>query len=134
MSKKKIVIVEDDADILFTVSIILRDAGYEVTSLTSAAGVAEATHELPDLYILDKRMPDADGLDLCRHLRNKAETKDIPVIIISASPKFGSPAMKAGASAFLAKPFQMAKLLDLVDKHTTSDRRGGNNTNQNPDK
>jgi CheY-like chemotaxis protein len=115
--KKKIILVEDDLDILFTVGMILENAGYAVESLSSARSIVDGDYTLPDLFILDKRMPDMDGLDVCRHLRSKPESQDIPVVIISASPKFGPHALNAGANAFLEKPFQLKALLELVQKY-----------------
>jgi DNA-binding response OmpR family regulator len=115
--KKKIFILEDDPDILYTLGIILEDNGYEVRQLSNGRTIMDGTCGLPDLYILDKRMPDMDGLDVCRHLRNQTESKNIPVIIISASPKFGPQALKAGANDFLEKPFQMNDLLALIRKY-----------------
>jgi CheY-like chemotaxis protein len=114
---KKIILVEDDPDILFTVSMILENAGYAVVSLSTARTIIDGTMDCPDLFILDKRMPDMDGLDVCRFLRDKPECRDIPVIIISASPKFGPLAMKAGANDFLEKPFQVKDLLRVVAKY-----------------
>jgi DNA-binding response OmpR family regulator len=118
--KKRILILEDDPDILFTLNMILEGSGYEVDQLTSGKTIMDDTCRLPDLYILDKRMPDMDGLDVCKHIRNRAETKDTPVIIISASPKFGSPALKAGANDFLEKPFQLKVLLEMVSKYIST--------------
>jgi DNA-binding response OmpR family regulator len=115
--KRKILILEDDPDILFALNIILENEGYDVKQLSSGKAIMDGTCELPDLYILDKRMPDMDGLDVCRHLRGQKESKDIPVIIISASPKFGPQALKAGANNFLEKPFQMKDFLLLVRKY-----------------
>jgi DNA-binding response OmpR family regulator len=115
--KKKIIVVEDDADILFTVNIILTNADYEVTALTSGQCILDGNYSYPDLFILDKRMPDMDGLDVCRHIRSISESKEIPVIIISASPKFGQQAVQAGANGFLAKPFKINDLLNVVALH-----------------
>lgn len=122
MKKIKITLVEDDPDILLTLNMILEEAGYEVESFTSPIPIIEGKCSLPDLFILDKRMPDIDGLEVCRYFKSKDLTKDIPVLIISASPKFGSQALKAGACDFLAKPFQMATLLALVELHTETVR------------
>jgi DNA-binding response OmpR family regulator len=115
--KKKVLILEDDPDILFTLSLMLENEGYDVMQLSSGKEIMEGTAELPDLYVLDKRMPDMDGLDVCRHLRSQEDCKNIPVIIISASPKFGPQAIKAGASDFLEKPFQMKNFLSLIRKY-----------------
>jgi CheY-like chemotaxis protein len=115
--KKKITVVEDDPDILFTVTFILSNANYEVTGLNSGEPIKQGKYACADLFILDKRMPDMDGLELCRYLRTKPESRDVPVIIISASPNFDAQAMQAGASGFLNKPFQMNALLDIVQRH-----------------
>jgi DNA-binding response OmpR family regulator len=117
MMKKKILILEDDEDILFTLTIMLENAGYDVIQLSSGQSIINNTCQYPDLYILDKRMPDMDGLDVCRHIRNQNGSERIPVIIISASPKFGPQALSAGANDFLEKPFQMKSLLTMVEKH-----------------
>jgi DNA-binding response OmpR family regulator len=118
--KKKVVLIEDDADILLTLNIILDEAGYEVQPFSSPLPVIEGNYSFPDLYILDKRMPDMDGLEVCRYLKSEISTKHIPVIVISASPKFGPQALKAGADAFMAKPFEMTALLALVKQHINS--------------
>jgi DNA-binding response OmpR family regulator len=115
--KKTVLILEDDPDILFTLGIMLEHEGYEVKKLSSGKSIMDGTCEHPDLYILDKRMPDMDGLDVCRHLRTKEDCKSIPIIIVSASPKFGPQALKAGANDFLEKPFQMQEFLALIRKY-----------------
>jgi CheY-like chemotaxis protein len=76
---------------------------------------------LPDtnLFILDKRLPDIDGIEVCKHLRAQSATRDIPILMISASRNFGQQASKAGANDHLEKPFQMRELLDLVSKYTS---------------
>lgn len=96
---------------------MLEEAGYEVIQSPAGKFVLEGTYEYPDLFILDKRMPDIDGLEVCRQLRNNPECKDIPIIIISASPKFGKPSLNAGANDFLEKPFQRKDLLAMVQKY-----------------
>ena len=116
-NKKKIIVVDDDEDILFTITHILENANYEVSSFITAQSIVDGDYICPELFILDKRMPDMDGLDVCRTLRSKTISQKIPIIIISASPKFGSRAISAGASAFLEKPFRMAELISLVKKH-----------------
>jgi len=118
--KKKILIVEDDPDILFTIRLMLEADDYEVAAYESGKKMVDGNYECPDLFILDKRMPDIDGLDLCRALRKKDESKNIPVIIISASPRFGAQALQAGATDFLEKPFEMKTLLRMVQKYTNS--------------
>jgi CheY-like chemotaxis protein len=118
LRKKKVYVAEDDLDILFAMNTILEDAGYEV--LLSHCGKPMMESKLPatDLFILDRLMPDTDGLDICQHLRSHKETKNIPVIMISASRNLGPKALAAGANDYLEKPFQMQDLLRIVSKHT----------------
>src|SRR5687768_16441428 len=115
--KKRVLILEDDPDILFTLRVMLENEGYEVVQLSSGKTIINGTCPVADLYILDKRMPDMDGLEVCRYLRNRPESKNIPIIIISATPKFGPQALKAGANDFLEKPFQMKDFLAMVRKY-----------------
>ena len=70
---------------------------------------------LPDVFLIDKQLSGYDGLDICRHLKNKGRTKNIPVIMISASPNIGSLSKEAGADAFIEKPFEIKDLLRLVN-------------------
>lgn len=116
--RKKIYVAEDDPDILFSLSAMLEDAGYQVRSSTCGAAVVNGNFSLVDLFILDKQMPDMDGLDVCRHLRSQSTTRDIPVILISAHPKCASDALKAGANDYIEKPFEMHYLLNVVSKYT----------------
>ena len=119
--KKKVYIAEDDLNILFALNTILEDAGYDV--LLSHCGERMLENNLPatDLFILDKLMPGVDGIQVCKHLRKHAHTKNTPVIMISASRNSASEAYAAGVNDFLEKPFQMKKLLELVAKHTSTD-------------
>lgn len=116
--KKKICIAEDDPDILYTLSTMLEDAGYYVKVSARGKPILDGSYSRVDLFILDKMMPDADGLDICRHLRSQSATKDIPVIMISAHPKTGNEALQAGANDYIEKPFEMHYLLNVVGKYT----------------
>jgi CheY-like chemotaxis protein len=115
--KKKIYVAEDELDILFALNIMLENAGYDV--LLSHCGSPMMQENIPatDLFILDKRMPDVDGIQVCQHLKSKPSTKNIPVIMISAAPNFKEQALKAGVNDCLEKPFEMHSLLKLVSKH-----------------
>lgn len=115
--KKRIFIAEDDDDIRLTLSVILENAGYEVESSKTGRFILECRYAPPDLFILDRRVPDIDGLDICRMLRQIAEYQKTPVIIISASPKIGPLALAAGANDFLEKPFEIHRLLTIIRKY-----------------
>jgi DNA-binding response OmpR family regulator len=115
--KKTIIIVEDDPDILFTINVMLENDGYQVIQFASPLSIVNNNFVCPDLFILDKRMPEMDGLEVCKILRSRETTQAVPIIVISASPRFGPPALLAGATDFLAKPFDMQHLLKMVAKY-----------------
>ena len=117
VAKKKIYLVEDDLDVLFTLNTMLEKAGYDVLMSHCGKPVMENS-PATDLYILDNAMPDVDGLEICRHLRSRDETKDIPVIMISALRNIASKAKAAGANYFLEKPVPMNELLRIVSECT----------------
>ncbi|WP_342457021.1 response regulator [Mucilaginibacter sp. SJ] len=111
---KKIMIADDDPGIVDAVEMLLEFEGYEVTSTVDGTTVLDMKDELPDLLLLDIWMSGEDGRDICRKLKQDELTKDIPVIMISASRDIRDSAMMAGADDFLAKPFDMDDLLKKV--------------------
>lgn len=112
--KKKILIAEDDSGLQDVLQIVFERAGYEVAIHENANGIITGAFEVPDLYILDKQLSGVDGLDVCRHLKDKEHTLPIPVIVISASHNVGKLAEEAGCDGFLAKPFNNGDLLKMV--------------------
>lgn len=120
--KKKVYVAEDDLNILFALNAMLEEAGYDVLLAHCGQPMMEPTLPATDLFILDKRMPGVDGIEICKHLKNQDYTRDIPVIMISASRNSASEAYAAGVNDFLEKPFSMKDLLKLVDKHTSASR------------
>jgi two-component system, OmpR family, phosphate regulon response regulator PhoB len=114
--KKKIYIAEDDPDISAALASMLERAGYQVRVSINGAPILAGNYSWVDLFILDKQMPDADGLDICRQLRAQAATRDTPVIVISAHPRSGTEALHAGANDYIEKPFEMHYLLNVVAK------------------
>jgi CheY-like chemotaxis protein len=121
--KKKVYVAEDDLNILFSLNVMLEEAGYDV--LLSHCGNRMMEKHLPatDLFILDNRMPDVNGIEVCRHLKSQPSTQHIPVIMISAYRNFKTQAVKAGADEFIEKPFQMKELLSLISRYTQSSRQ-----------
>lgn len=113
---KKIMIADDDPGIVDAVEIILDFEGYEVSSTVNGATVLDMTSEFPDLLLLDIWMSGSDGRDICRELKHRADTKGIPIIMISASRDIESSAFEAGADDFLAKPFEIDDLLGKIKK------------------
>ncbi len=95
---------------------ILNDAGYKVEPLTEGRQIIEGAVSVPDLFILDKEMPYIDGLAICKFLKVKKETKDVPIIMISAYHKLKSKAKSVGVDAFIEKPFEIKTLLKTIQK------------------
>lgn len=114
---KKIMIADDDPGIVDAVEMILDFEGYEVSSTVNGTTVLTMESEFPDLLLLDIWMSGSDGRDICRELKSKAETKNIPIIMISASRDIEKSAYDAGADDFLAKPFEINDLLGKIRKH-----------------
>lgn len=114
---KKIIIADDDPGIQDALQLILKRRGYEAVIFSSAAPLFSNQFTEPDLFIIDKQLQDADGLDVCRFLKSR-KMYDTPVIIFSASNRIHDQAKAAGADAFLEKPFNIKSLFELIEKHT----------------
>jgi CheY-like chemotaxis protein len=117
MAKKKVMVAEDDIDILEAVQMILEDAGYEVTTTVDGKTIQDVQNELPDIFLLDIWMTGMDGTSICHYLKSQKRTQHIPVILCSANKDMQRLAKECGADDFLAKPFEMNDLLDKVDKY-----------------
>jgi DNA-binding response OmpR family regulator len=115
MKQKKIMIADDDPGIVDAVEMLLEFEGYTVTSTVDGSTVLDMKEELPDLLLLDIWMSGEDGRDICKKLKSENITKNIPVIMISASRDIKASAMAAGADDFLAKPFEMDELLRKIE-------------------
>src|SRR5437879_5358002 len=116
---KKILVVDDDPDILDAIRFTLEDAGHEVT-ITEKGEYVENLHDgngnLPSLIILDVLLSGKDGRIICKKLKSKKDTKHIPVLMISAHPSAEKSSKEVGADDFLAKPFAIGDLLAKVNK------------------
>lgn len=113
---KKILIVEDDFAILDSIQQLLEMEGYEVATITDAKKVDKIKDIRPDLILLDIWMSGQDGRNTARELKGNKKTKTIPIIMISASKDIEKSAKDSGVDDFLAKPFEMDDLLDMVAK------------------
>jgi len=112
---QRVLIVDDDRKIVQAISVRLRSEGYDVqAAFDGEAGLAAATQQVPDVIVLDIRMPKLDGLSLLAKLREHAQTMRIPVIVLSASAVDEVKALDAGAYCFLPKPYDPQTLLHSV--------------------
>jgi DNA-binding response OmpR family regulator len=110
---RNILIIDDNPDICEVVKIILSKAGYQARAMEHFEPFDKT--EAPDMILLDIKMNDQDGTQICRQLKNKKPTSNIPVIIFSASPDIEAAAHKAGADDFIAKPFKIRDLLRKIE-------------------
>jgi len=117
--KKKILIVDDERDILKALMIRLQGAGYEVvTAFDGAQGVFMAHKEKPDLILLDIRMPAGNGFSVAQRLKRSIHTFTIPVIFLTGSPEKNAEekAMALGARFYIKKPYDPEELLDAIKR------------------
>ncbi len=110
----RILIVDDEPNIIGTVSPLLRARGYDVVSATSGRAALEAlASHTPDLMVLDLGLPDMDGVEVCKLAR---ETSSLPILVLSARGAEGDKvaALDAGADDYVTKPFGAEELLARV--------------------
>ena len=117
--KKKILVVDDEADIVTIIQMRLEAGGYEVISASDGNnGYAKARSENPDLIILDVMLPGMDGYKVCRLLKFDQKYKRIPIIMLTA--KGGKDdqdiSSQVGADLFLNKPPELKELLAKVNE------------------
>ena len=115
MSKKRILIVEDDVDILRLLSLELTDAGFEVLGFeTGIRGLSAVREANPDLVVLDLGLPDISGQEIARRIRR---TGDIPILILTAADDLETKLdmLNAAADDYLSKPFHVEELIARVN-------------------
>ena len=110
----KVLVVDDEPNILSTLAPLLRTQGYEVsTAMSGHAAIETVEREKPDLIVLDLGLPDIDGVDVCRTVR---ETMNVPIVVLSARGAEGDKvrALDLGADDYVTKPFGSEELLARV--------------------
>ncbi len=116
--KKKILVVDDEGDILHFLELVLREKGYEVATASSGhEALTRAQMAKPDLILLDIMMPQMDGWEVLKLLRVDDETSDIPVAMLSArtEAKDRVQGLQEGAVDYICKPFSLQDLLAKID-------------------
>jgi two-component system KDP operon response regulator KdpE len=117
MSNKKILVVEDDADVRLGYRVLLRAHGYDTFfAADSVAAVSEARKQQPDVILLDLGLPAGDGFIVLERFRSNTLLGMIPVIVVSARDPHQNKerALKAGARAYLQKPWNDNELLGTI--------------------
>ena len=120
---KKILVTDDEANIVMMVETRLKKQGYAViTANSGATALEQVKKDRPDLIILDVMMPPPNGFQVCRQLKDDEQYKDIPIILLTAksseSDQFWG--MESGADAYVTKPYNpeelLSKVKDLLEK------------------
>ncbi len=125
MSSKKILLVEDEQEIVEMIQMALEARGYEVmAAYDGSEGLRMATEKKPDLILLDIIMPGLNGYQVCRELKNHPSTRETPIIYLTAkgqeTDKFWG--FETGAAEYIVKPFEMG---DLIEKMEEALQEGG---------
>jgi len=119
VSKKKILVVEDEESLLKLESILLTSKGYEVIGVPNGKAALEAIdQQQPDLVLLDIMLPEIDGFEVCRRIKSNQQTKDIPVIMLTAkkSREDMTRGEKVGADWYITKPFKSAMVIETIQR------------------
>ena len=118
MSKGHILVVEDNLDNYELVRTILELAGYDTfLAVNGRDGVNAARKQKPDLILMDMALPELDGWDATKRIREDPETANIPMVALTVHtlPVDRKRALDAGVNAYLSKPFDAAQLIQLVE-------------------
>lgn len=117
MTREKIFLVEDDADLAATLALALERDGYEVAAFaTGREGLIGILGDPPDLVLLDLNLPDLDGLSVCRELRDTAAVRDLPIIMLTARVEESDRVLglDLGADDYITKPFSLRELRSRI--------------------
>lgn len=115
---KKILVIDDDQDILEAVQLVLTTHDYDAAITTKGDETYNKVSEYkPDLIILDVLLSGNDGRKICKILKSDKSTMHIPIIMMSAHPSAKISIKECGANSFVAKPFSVARLLGEITKY-----------------
>ncbi len=112
---KKMIIFDDDKDILSVCSYILEEEGWEVHTFPDCIDIIERVSRIaPEVILMDNWIPDIGGILATQKLKNEKQLRAIPVIYFSANSDIASLAKQAGANSYIAKPFDLDDLSRIV--------------------
>ncbi|WP_256012836.1 response regulator [Desertivirga xinjiangensis] len=114
---KRIMIFDDDVDILEILTYLLKEKGWEVHTRTTCNNIIKVVSENnPDIILMDNWIPDTGGIKATQTLKNHPEFARVPVIYFSANNDIEKLAAEAGSDAFLAKPFDLDELERIINQ------------------
>lgn len=119
VSKKTILVVEDEESLLKLESILLTSKGFEVIGAANGSIALDVLEKnRVDLVLLDIMLPEIDGFEVCRRIKNNPDTKDLPVIMLTAkkSQEDLSRGDDVGADWYVTKPFKSAKVIETIER------------------
>jgi DNA-binding response OmpR family regulator len=125
MNGDSVLVVEDDQEINALVGAYAELCGFKYRSaLNGTRALQEAHAKPPALIVLDLMLPDLDGFEVCNRLKSASDTRDVPVIMLTAlgGDKDRERGLKCGAEDYLTKPFNPDKLMQSISQHA---RRNG---------
>lgn len=131
MADTKIVVVEDEADILEILTYNLKREGFDVVSADNGLqGLSLIKQHLPDIVLLDLMMPGMDGLEVCKHMRADKPTENIPVIMVTAKSEESDIVLGLGLGAddYVSKPFSPKELIARIKATLRRRNRNANTT------
>ena len=118
LDSKNILVVEDDSNIRELISFNLKNEGHQVSEANDGeAGIDKAREKLPDLILLDLMLPGIQGLDVCRIIKSDQETKETPIIMVTALGQEEDivKGLETGADDYITKPFSIKVLIARVN-------------------
>lgn len=119
----RLIIVEDDKDLLEMVTMSLRTRGMEIKSLTNGGLLLESLAiEKPDIVLMDIYLGDGDGRSLCKQLKNTEEYSDIPIVLYSAGNISKASIVDSLADDFVQKPFDLFSLFNRIQENLKKSR------------
>lgn len=111
---KKIIIIDNDRDTLDILSFLFEDLEFEVFQYTNRIPIGEIIEKNPDIILLDYYLDDCYGSEICTELKENPMTMHVPIVLLSTSLDLHKIAMDSGADAYLAKPFDIQNIENLV--------------------
>lgn len=112
-----VILADDDPAIQDSVTLMLEREGFSVSVHPNGSLLLDGHFAVPDILLLDRLLPGIDGLDVCKALKNRPATAEVPIIMLSASPHIGRMAKEVGADDFLEKPFSKRQLISKLAEH-----------------
>jgi two-component system alkaline phosphatase synthesis response regulator PhoP len=117
---KRVLLVDDSETVIQFEKLMLRGLGYDlVTAKNGKLALEQVASQKPDLILLDLMMPEMDGIETLRRLKEKPESKDIPVVVVTTTgdPGVVEQAFAAGCNDYITKPVDKVELLGKLRKH-----------------